>query len=426
MFDIKFIRENPDVLDAGLARRGAEPKAQAILALDAKRRAIIATTQEAQTTRNEASKKIGQAKASGDEALAQQVMLEVSELKATVQKGEEDARLIEAELQELMSWLPNLPLDDVPQGADENDNVEVRVDGKPRDLNFAGLEHFDIGEGLGLMDFEVAARMSGSRFVVLKGALARLERAIASFMIDVHTGDFGYTEVAPPLLVKDEAMFGTGQLPKFRDDQFNAGPEHWLIPTAEVPLTNMVRESILREEELPVRYTAFSHCFRLEAGSAGRDTRGMIRMHQFPKVEMVSITAPEKSVEEHERMTACAEEILKRLDMHYRVVVLCTGDMGFSAQKTYDLEVWLPGQNAFREISSCSVCGDFQARRMNARFRPTGEKGTRFPHTLNGSGLAVGRTMVAILETYQQADGSVAIPDVLKPYMSGIEVLESQ
>jgi seryl-tRNA synthetase len=402
MYDIKFIRENPEQLDAGLARRGAEPKAQAIVELDAKRRAIIAQTQEAQTKRNEASKKIGQAKASGDEELAQKVIGEVADLKSAVQKGEEEAKEIDAELAEIMSWLPNLPLDEVPDGADEDDNVEVRVHGQKRDLNFEAREHFDVGEGLGL----------------------RMERAIAAFMIDVHTGEFGYTEVAPPILVKDNAMFGTGQLPKFRDDQFNAGPEHWLVPTAEVPLTNMVRESILSEEELPIRYTAFTQCFRLEAGSAGRDTRGMIRMHQFPKVELVSITTPEKSIDEHERMTSCAEEILKRLDLHYRVMVLCTGDMGFSAQKTYDLEVWLPGQNAFREISSCSVCGDFQARRMNARYRPDGEKKTRFPHTLNGSGLAVGRTMVAILETYQQADGSVIVPDALKPYMAGMDVLE--
>jgi len=311
----------------------------------------------------------------------------------------------------------------VPVGQDEEANVELRANGEKRQMNFEAKEHFDVGEGLGLMDFELASKMSGARFVALKGHLARLERAIASFMIDTHTNEFGYTEVSPPLLVRDDAMFGTGQLPKFRDDQFNAGPNHWLVPTAEVPLTNLVRESILNEEELPKRFTAFTPCFRLEAGSAGRDTRGMIRMHQFPKVELVSIVAPDKATEEHERMTTCAEEILKRLDLAYRVMVLSTGDMGFSARKTYDLEVWLPGQDAYREISSCSVCGDFQARRMNARYRPKGEKTTEFVHTLNGSGLAVGRTMVAILETYQQADGSVTIPEVLVSYMGGLETL---
>jgi seryl-tRNA synthetase len=423
MFDIKQIRENPEAFDAGLAKRGVEAKSQTILEFDAKRRAIIAETQEFQTARNEASKKIGKAKGSGDEALANQIIQEVADLKAKVQAGEEAARTVDAELHEFMSWVPNLPFDDVPVGKDEGDNVEVRSYGNPRDMNFEAKEHFDLGEGLGMMDFEAATKMSGSRFVALKGPLARLERAIASFMLDVHTEDFGYTEISPPLLVKSDAMFGTGQLPKFHDDQFSAGPEHWLIPTAEVPLTNMVRESILRDEELPLRFTAYTPCFRLEAGSAGRDTRGMIRMHQFPKVELVSITRAEDSVSEHERMTASAEEILKRLDLHYRVMVLSTGDMGFSAHKTYDLEVWLPGQGAFREISSCSVCGDFQARRMNARYRPDGDKNTKFVHTLNGSGVAVGRAMVAVLETYQQADGSITIPDALKPYMGGIETL---
>ncbi|TNE42219.1 MAG: serine--tRNA ligase [Alphaproteobacteria bacterium] len=424
MFDIKEIRDNPQAFDAALAKRGVEPKSDALISLDEKRRAIISETQEAQTARNKASKKIGKAKASGDEELAAQVIAEVGALKAKVQEGEEAARQIDAELHEFMSWIPNLPLDDVPVGADEEANEVVRTHGQARELNFEAKEHFDIGEGLGLMDFEAAAKMSGARFVVLKSALARLERAIASFMLDVHTSDFGYTEVSPPLLVRDDAMFGTGQLPKFRDDQFNAGPDHWLVPTAEVPLTNLVRESILSEEELPLRFTAYTPCFRLEAGSAGRDTRGMIRMHQFPKVELVSVTRPEDSLEEHERMTSAAEEILKRLDLHYRVMVLSTGDMGFSAQRTYDLEVWLPGQNAFREISSCSVCGSFQARRMNARYRPEGEKNTRFVHTLNGSGVAVGRAMVAILETYQQADGSVTVPDVLKPYMGGLDSIQ--
>ncbi len=423
MLDIKFIRDNPAEFDAALAKRGVDPKSKEILDLDRQRREVIAETQAIQTERNEASKKIGQAKASGDETLAQELIASVATLKEKHQLGEEGARDIEDKLHEVLSWVPNLPFDDVPVGEDEDANVEVRANGERRQMNFEAKEHFDVGEGLGLMDFEVAAKMSGARFVALKGHLARLERAIASFMIDTHTSEFGYTEVSPPLLVRDEAMFGTGQLPKFRDDQFNAGPNHWLVPTAEVPLTNLVRESILNEEELPKRFTAFTPCFRLEAGSAGRDTRGMIRMHQFPKVELVSIVAPDKANEEHERMTSCAEEILKRLDLAYRVMVLSTGDMGFSARKTYDLEVWLPGQDAYREISSCSVCGDFQARRMNARYRPKGERSTEFVHTLNGSGLAVGRTMVAILETYQQADGSVTIPEVLVSYMGGLETL---
>lgn len=425
MHDLKTIRDNPDAFDAALARRGVEPKAAQALELDERRKAVLTQTQVAQTKRNEASKQIGKAKASGDEALAVQVIADVASLKEVVQKGEEEARIIEQELHEFMSWIPNLPAEDVPDGKDEDDNVEVRQHGQKRELNFAPAEHFDIGEGLGLMDFEAAARMSGARFVVLRGQLARMERALAAFMIDNHTSQFGYTEISPPLLVRDNAMFGTNQLPKFRDDQFSAGPEHWLIPTAEVPLTNLVRESVLSEEELPLRFTAFTPCFRQEAGSAGRDTRGLIRMHQFPKVEMVSITAPEKSKDEHERLTSAAEEILKKLDLHYRVMVLSTGDMGFGAQKTYDLEVWLPGQGAYREISSCSLCGDFQARRMNARYRSKDDKSPKYVHTLNGSGLAVGRTMVAVLETYQEEDGSVTIPDALKPYMGGLETIEA-
>ncbi len=425
MFDIKFIRDNPDAFDAALARRGVEPKAAQALELDERRKAVLTQTQVAQTKRNEASKQIGKAKASGDEALAAKVIADVASLKEVVQKGEEEARIIEQELHEFMSWIPNLPAEDVPDGKDEDDNVEIRQHGQKRELNFAPAEHFDIGEGLGLMDFEAAARMSGARFVVLRGQLARMERALAAFMIDSHTSQFGYTEISPPLLVRDNAMFGTNQLPKFRDDQFSAGPEHWLVPTAEVPLTNLVRESVLSEEELPLRFTAFTPCFRQEAGSAGRDTRGLIRMHQFPKVEMVSITTPEKSKDEHERLTSAAEEILKKLDLHYRVMVLSTGDMGFGAQKTYDLEVWLPGQGAYREISSCSLCGDFQARRMNARYRSKDDKSPKYVHTLNGSGLAVGRTMVAVLETYQQEDGSVTIPDALKPWMGGLETIEA-
>lgn len=425
MHDIKTIRDDPDGFDAGLARRGVEPQAAEILKMDDSRREFQTTVQEAQTKRNEASKRIGTAKANANDKLAQEEIALVAQIKAHIQVGERMVREQEEALLKKMEWLPNLIADDVPDGKDESDNVEIRQHGQKRELNFAPAEHFDVGEGLGLMDFEAAARMSGARFVVLRGQLARMERALAAFMIDSHTRDFGYTEISPPLLVRDEAMFGTGQLPKFRDDQFNAGPDHWLVPTAEVPLTNLVRESILSEEELPLRFTAFTPCFRLEAGSAGRDTRGMIRMHQFPKVELVSITTPEKSKDEHERLTSAAEEILRKLGLHYRVMVLSTGDMGFGAQKTYDLEVWLPGQGAYREISSCSICGDFQARRMNARYRPAGEKSPKYVHTLNGSGLAVGRTMVAILETYQQEDGSVAVPDALKPYMGGLETIEA-
>ncbi len=424
MHDIRAIRENPEGFDAGLARRGLDPMSPRILELDSKRRSVLSATQEAQTARNDASKQIGKAKASGDEEAAQKLIADVADLKAKVQAGEEEARSLDEELLEILSAIPNIPFDDVAEGADEDDNVELRGVGTKRDLNFAPAEHFDLGERLGQMDFERAAKMSGARFVALLGAMARLERAIAAFMLDLHTNEFGYMEVSPPLLVKDDAMFGTGQLPKFREDQFRAGNEHWLIPTAEVSLTNMVRESILDEDELPLRMTAFTPCFRLEAGSAGRDTRGMIRMHQFSKVELVSITTPDKSVEELDRMTSCAEEVLKRLGLHYRVMSLSTGDLGFCAHKTHDLEVWLPGQGAFREISSCSVCGEFQARRMNARYRPSNEKGPRFVHTLNGSGLAVGRTLVAVLENYQQEDGTITIPDVLKPYMGGIESIE--
>jgi seryl-tRNA synthetase len=348
-----------------------------------------------------------------------------------LQQGEEDERRLTAELETELSAIPNIPFDDTPVGKDEHDNVERHRHGSPRAFNFAPKEHFDIGEGVGQMDFETAAKLSGSRFVVLKGQLARLERAIASFMLDLHTGEFGYEEVSPPLLVKDHVMYGTAQLPKFADDQFavykgastDEQDKFWLIPTAEVSLTNLVREQILAEEELPKRYTAYTPCFRAEAGSAGRDTRGLIRMHQFSKVELVSITTAEAAIDEHERMLACAEEVLKRLDLHYRVMTLCTGDMGFSARKTYDIEVWLPGQDAFREISSCSVCGDFQGRRMQARYKPAGSKTTKFVHTLNGSALAVGRTMVAILETYQQADGTITIPDALKPYMGGQDTI---
>ena len=431
MFDIKAIRDDAQAFDAGLAKRGLEPQSARLIETDERRRAIITSLQELQQRRNDASKRIGQAKAKKDEALAQSLMDEVASIKNAIQEGEEKERAVNAELEAALASIPNIPQDDVPVGPDESANVVRHTHGAARTMNFAAKEHFELGEALGFMDFETAAKMSGARFTVLKGPLARLERAIGNFMVDLHTSEFGYEEVMPPLMVRDDAMFGTAQLPKFADDQFATFKGHsrddqekyWLIPTAEVPLTNLVRESILAEEELPKRFTAYTACFRAEAGAAGRDTRGMIRQHQFSKVELVSITTPEKSGEEHERMLACAEEVLKRLDLHYRVMVLSTGDMGFASRKTCDIEVWLPGQNAFREISSCSVCGDFQARRMNARYRPKGEKGTRFVHTLNGSGLAVGRTLVAVMENYQQEDGTIAVPEVLKPYMGGLEVI---
>ena len=431
MFDIKAIRDDAQAFDAGLAKRGLEPQSARLIETDERRRAIITSLQELQQRRNDASKRIGQAKAKKDEALAQSLMDEVASIKSAIQEGEEKERAVNAELEAALASIPNIPQDDVPVGPDESANVVRHTHGAQRAMNFAAKEHFELGEALGFMDFETAAKMSGARFTVLKGPLARLERAIGNFMVDLHTSEFGYEEVMPPLMVRDDAMFGTAQLPKFADDQFATFKGHsrddqekyWLIPTAEVPLTNLVRESILAEEELPKRFTAYTACFRAEAGAAGRDTRGMIRQHQFSKVELVSITTPEKSGEEHERMLACAEEVLKRLDLHYRVMVLSTGDMGFASRKTCDIEVWLPGQNAFREISSCSVCGDFQARRMNARYRPKGEKGTRFVHTLNGSGLAVGRTLVAVMENYQQEDGTIAVPEVLKPYMGGLEVI---
>lgn len=424
MHDLKFIRDHPERFDAGLASRGLAPMSGEVLRLDAQRRAFITELQELQKARNDASKQIGAAKAKGDDAAAQVLIDAVADLKQRLQDGEAREREIQVELDTLLGGIPNLPLMDVPRGVDEKSNIEVRRHGAPPQFSFAPREHFNLGEPLGLMDFEAAAKLSGARFVVLKGALAKLERALAAFMLDLHTSEFGYTEVSPPLMVRDDAMFGTAQLPKFADDQFRTTNDMWLIPTAEVPLTNLVRESILSEADLPLRFTAFTPCFRAEAGAAGRDTRGMIRLHQFAKVEMVSIVAPENADAEHERMTACAEEVLKRLGLHYRVMLLCTGDMGFAARKTYDLEVWLPGQNAFREISSCSQCGDFQARRMQARYRPGDDKNLLYVHTLNGSGLAVGRTMVAILENYQQADGSVIMPEALRPYMGGLEVIK--
>lgn len=424
MLDIKWIRENPQALDEALEKRGADPESGKFLALDEARRQHLTKLQEAQERRNAASKEIGKAMASGDKDLAEKLKAEVSELKSFVQDGEAEERRHDAALNDALARVPNIPLEDVPVGADENDNVEVRRHGEPRHANWS-KEHFEIGEALGLMDFERAAKLSGSRFTVLSGQLARLERALGQFMLDLHTQEHGYTEVQPPLLVRDDAMFGTGQLPKFTEDLFRAGDDHWLIPTAEVSLTNLVREEILEGEKLPLRFTALTPCFRSEAGSAGRDTRGMLRQHQFYKVELVSITDAESAIDEHERMTACAETVLKKLDLPYRTMVLCTGDMGFGARKTYDLEVWLPGQNAYREISSCSVCGDFQGRRMNARYRAAGEKQTRFVHTLNGSGTAVGRALIAVLENYQNEDGSVTIPSTLKPYMGGLEKIEA-
>ncbi len=424
MFDIKWIRDNPEAFDEGMRKRGLESPRESLLALDDQRREHIRKLQDAQERRNAASKEIGKAKASGDEAAAQKLIDEVAELKAFVQTGEDRERELSSALETELAQIPNIPLDEVPEGPDETANVEVRRHLEPKPLNFEAKQHFEIGEGLGLMDFEVASKLSGARFVVLRQQLARLERALGNFMLDLHTGEHGYTEINPPLLVRDEVMFGTAQLPKFVDDQFRTTDGRWLIPTAEVVLTNLVREEILDEGSLPIRVTAWTPCFRAEAGAAGRDTRGMIRQHQFAKVELVSITAPERSLEEHERMTACAEEVLKRLDLPFRTITLCTGDMGFSSRKTYDIEVWLPGQNAYREISSCSVCGDFQARRMQARYRPSAEKGVRYVHTLNGSGTAVGRALVAVIENYQQADGSIVIPDALRPYMAGAETID--
>ena len=428
MHDIRIIRDDPDSFAKGLARRGVADAANVtaeLVALDKDLRALLTRLQEAQARRNEASKLIGRAKASKNEGEAQALMAEVAGLKDEIQAGEESERALQAALRDRLAQLPNLPAAGVPDGADEAANVEVEARhwGKPSGNN-AAKEHFELGEALGLMDFERAVKVSGSRFVYLKGPLAKLERALGAFMLDLHTGQFGYTEVSPPLMVRDDAAFGTGQLPKFAEDLFHTTNDYWLIPTAEVSLTNYVREEILDEAQLPIRFTAGTPCFRAEAGAAGRDTRGMIRMHQFSKVELVSITTPEQSESEHERMTDCAQEVLKRLDLAHRVVTLCTGDMGFTAKKTYDIEVWLPGQNRYREISSCSNCGDFQARRMNTRYRAAGEKSTRFVHTLNGSGLAVGRTLVAILENYQDADGSVRVPDALVPYMGGATKIE--
>ncbi|HEY5963399.1 MAG TPA: serine--tRNA ligase [Xanthobacteraceae bacterium] len=487
MHDIRLIRENAAAFDQALNRRPLDAEAkklfssQNLLAIDERRRAAIQKFEQAQARRNAASKEIGQAKAKKDEATASKLMAEVNELKTTLPDMEAATKAAEEELDKLLATIPNLPLAEVPDGADEQGNVEHHKSGAKREYAFTPKQHFELGEALGMMDFETAAKLSGARFVVLKGALARMERALGQFMLDVHTADHGYTEVNPPLLVRNETMFGTAQLPKFKDDQFSAhralsidewskiadqlnedrfweqaGPAKeakvgttqapvrftaegltrveeirshlghlWLIPTAEVSLTNLVRESIVDDAQLPMRLTACTPCFRAEAGAAGRDTRGMIRQHQFTKVELVSITAPEQSMAEHERMLASAEAVLKKLDLHYRVVTLCTGDMGFASQKTYDIEVWLPGQDMYREISSCSVCGDFQARRMNARYRGKDGK-PAFVHTLNGSGVAVGRALVAVMENYQQADGSIVVPDALAPYMGGIKKIEKK
>ncbi|HMF26229.1 MAG TPA: serine--tRNA ligase [Pseudolabrys sp.] len=423
MYDIKWIREHPDAFNRGLKRRGLEPLSKKLLALDEKRRSAITRFEQAQARRNAASKEIGEAKKAKDEAKADKLMAEVAELKTALPAMEEEQKAHAAELDKELAQIPNMPLDDVPDGADASKNVERHAFGKKQDYSFKPKQHFELGEALGQMDFELAAKLSGARFVVLQKGLARLERALGQFMLDVHTGkDHGYTEINPPVLVRDDVMFGTAQLPKFADDQFKTTNDFWLIPTAEVPLTNLVRESIVEEAQLPMRLTACTPCFRAEAGAAGKDTRGMIRQHQFIKVELVSVTTPEKSREEHERMLACAEEVLKKLELHYRVVTLCTGDMGFAAQKTYDIEVWLPGQNAYREISSCSNCGEFQARRMNARYRA--KDGVKHVHTLNGSGVAVGRALIAVMETYQQERGSIAVPSALAPYMGGLKTIE--
>ncbi len=420
MHDIKAIRENPAAFDAGLARRGLAPQSAGLIALDENRRAQMHALQEAQSRRNSLSKEIGAAMGKKDLALAESLKAEVASLKDAIASGEEQERVFAAELQSALSVIPNIPLPSVPDGKDEQSNAELRRWGKKPEFKFEPLQHFDIGEGLKLMDFEIAAKLSGARFVVLKGALARMERALAQFMLDIHTQEFGYSETYAPYMLRDEAMFGVGQLPKFAEDLFKTTSGHWLIPTAEASLTNLVREQVLDEAQLPLRMTAYTPCFRAEAGAAGRDTRGMIRQHQFSKVELVSITTPEQADAEHERMTSCAEEVLKRLNLHYRVIVLCTGDMGFGSRKTYDIEVWLPGQNAFREISSCSQFGDFQARRMDARSKAADAKQARYVHTLNGSALAVGRTMVAVLENFQNPDGSVTVPEVLRPYMGGV------
>jgi seryl-tRNA synthetase len=424
MHDVKALRDHPDAYDRAWAKRGLSPQTPAILSADSRLRAAKSAFEVAQARRNDASKLIGAAKKAGDDARAAELMAEVEDVKAEIAALIEEENAAAAALKDILAALPNLPAADVPEGADEHGNVEQRRWDPPAHSRVnAPKDHVALGEALGLMDFEAAARISGARFVVLKGQLARLERAVGQFMLDLQTREHGYLEVSPPVLVRDEALYGTGQLPKFAEDLFRTTGDHWLIPTAEVSLTNLVRDQITPTEELPLRLTALTPCFRSEAGASGRDTRGMIRQHQFYKVELVSITAPDASEAEHERMVDCAEAVLKRLELPFRTLLLCTGDMGFGARKTYDLEVWLPSQNTYREISSCSNCGDFQARRMEARTKAAGEKGTRFVHTLNGSGLAVGRTLVAILENYQDEGGRIAVPAVLQPYMGGLTVI---
>ncbi|WP_156839948.1 serine--tRNA ligase [Novosphingobium aquimarinum] len=423
MHDIRLIRSDPEAFDAALARRGVAPVAAGLVAIDEERRAVATRMQELQSRRNDASKAIGKAMGQGDSAAAEALKAEVAEIKQTLPALEAQDRELAAQLEDELARLPNLPAADVPEGEDEDGNVEVARWGSPREFAFAAKEHADLGPALGL-DFETGAMIAGARFTFLKGAMARLHRALGQFMLDRQTGENGFLECAPPLLVRDEAVYGTGQLPKFSEDLFRTTDNRWLIPTAEVSLTNAVREQILEPAALPLRMTALTPCFRSEAGAAGRDTRGFIRQHQFEKVEMVTVCAPEDSAAEHETMVAAAESILQALELPYRKMLLCAGDMGASARKTFDLEVWLPGQGAYREISSISNCGDFQARRMGARYKPEGSKKTEFVHTLNGSGLAVGRTLVAVLENYQQEDGTVTVPDALKPWMGGIERLE--
>lgn len=423
MLDIKWIRENPEELDKALVSRGLEPQAERLIQLDLARRSYVAKVQLAQERRNAISKEIGQALAVSDEQMAERLRAEVEEIKVFLSSATAEERKLSENLEKILSALPNIPLDDVPEGKDESDNVVIRHFGTPPTFNFTPKEHFDLGQDLKQMNFERASRLSGTRFTVLSGALARLERALGQFMLDVHVNEHGYTEVSVPLLVRDEIVYGAAQLPKFAEDLFQTTDGRWLISTAEVPLTNLVNDEILEISDLPLRFSSLSPCFRSEAGAAGRDTRGMLRQHQFWKVEMVSITSEEQSLIELERMTECAEDILKRLDLPFRTVVLSTGDMGFAARKTYDIEVWLPGQECYREISSCSVCGDFQGRRMNARYRKEGDKKLHFIHSLNGSGTAVGRCLIAVLENYQQADGSIIVPDVLQPYMGGMRYI---
>jgi seryl-tRNA synthetase len=423
MFDLKWIREAPEAFDAGMMRRGLEPQSPRILDLDARHRAAQKTLQEMQNRRNAASKEIGQKKKSGDHAGAEALKAEVADIKERMPQTEAEAEKLAEELDGLLVRLPNIPESEVPDGEDEDDNVCVRTWGEPRSFDFTPKQHFELGEQRGEMDFETAAKLAGARFVVMRGQVARLHRALGQFMIDVQTGQHGYLEVIPPFMVRDSALHGTGQLPKFGEDLYRTNDDYWLIPTAEVPLTNLAAEEILDADDLPRRFTALTPCFRAEAGAAGKDTRGMLRQHQFEKCELVSVTDPEQSMAEHERMTGCAESVLQALELPYRVMILCSGDMGFAAQKTYDIEVWLPGQNLYREISSCSNCGDFQARRMRARFRKKGDKNTQFVHTLNGSGLAVGRALIALMENHQQADGSIRIPEALRPYMGGQEAI---